>query len=120
MVWKQRIVKPLEVIARTGFLVSLMAYLFFWLTDAVQPGFVSRYFSVHIFLLSSIVFGILWSRVLEEYSSSPFLQLVVAVLCGLLLAVLTWGLTEDLGVHRVPLIIITCVSPVIIYSLIRL
>lgn len=119
MIWQRKILKPLEAIARTGFLVSLTSYAVFWTADVVQPGFVSRYFSVHIFLLASVVFGVFWSWVLEEYTSRPLLQVAMAVLCGIVLAVLTWGLAQDLGVYRVPLVLLTACTPTILYALIR-
>lgn len=120
MIWQQKTLKPLEAITRTGFLVSLVSYVVFWLADAVVPGFVSRYFSVHIFLLASVVFGILWASVLEEYASRPILQVAVALFCGLLLAVLTWSLAQDLGVYRVPLALLSAFVPTILYTLIRI
>lgn len=119
MIWKRHALKPLEAITRTGFLVSLVSYMVFWLFDVIQPGFVSRYFSVHIFLLASVTFGVLWSWTLEEYTSRPLLQVAMAILCGILLAVLTWGLAQDLGVYRVPLVLLTACTPMILYALIR-
>lgn len=99
--------------------MSLVSYVVFWLADVVQPGFVSRYFSVHIFLLASVVFGLLWALVLEEYTSRPMLQVASALFCGLLLAVLTWSLAQDLDVYRVPLVLISFITPTILYTLIR-
>ena len=119
MIWQKKIFKPLEAITWTGFLVSLTSYIVFWLTDVVIPGFVSRYFSVHIFLLASVVFGVLWAGVLEEYASRPILQVAVALFCGFVLAVLTWCLVQDLGVYRVPLALIFLFTPTILYTLIR-
>ena len=119
MIWQQKTLKPLEAILRTGFLVSLTSYIVFWLADVVQPGFVSRYFSVHIFLLATVVFGILWSMVLEEYVARPLVHVVAAVAFGVLLAVLTWGLARDVDVYRIPLTILTFITPTILYSLIR-
>ena len=119
MIWQQKTLKPLEAITRTGFLVSLVSYVIFWLADVAQPGFISRYFSVHVFLLASVVFGLLWASVLEEYASRPMFQVVVALFCGLALAVLTWGLAQDLGVYRVPLSLVSFFTPTILYTLIR-
>lgn len=51
--------KPADqlAIARTGFYTALISYAFFWLCDAIRPGFVSDYFSVHWFLFAAIVFA---------------------------------------------------------------
>ncbi|MBI4257281.1 hypothetical protein HY626_04470 [Candidatus Uhrbacteria bacterium] len=119
MIWYQKMFKPLEAITRTGFLVSLTSYIVFWLADVVQPGFVSRYFSVHIFLLATVVFGILWSMVLEEYEQRPLIHILLAITFGVVLAVLTWGLAADLGVYRVPLVLLTALTPMILYALMR-
>lgn len=119
MIWQRKTLKPLEAIARTGFLVSLASYVIFWLADVVQPGFVSRYFSVHVFLLGSVVFGLLWASVLEEYASRPIFQVAVALFCGLVLAVLTWSLAQDLDVYRVPLALVSLFTPTILYALVR-
>jgi hypothetical protein len=119
MIWKKHTLKPLETIARAGFLVSLTSYILFWLADLVQPGFVSRYFSVHIFLLATIVFGVVWSQGLDEYTDRPIVHVIVAVTFGVLLAVLTWDFTKDLELYRIPLVLIAAVTPITIYSLIR-
>lgn len=119
MIWQQKTLKPLEAITRTGFLVSLVSYVVFWLADAVVPGFVSRYFSVHVFLLASVVFGILWASVLDAYTSRPMVQVAVALFCGLVLAVLTWGFAPDLDVYRVVLTLVSFFTPTILYTLIR-
>lgn len=85
----------LLALTRTAFFTSLVSYVGFWLADLVEPGFVSRYFSVHVFLLSSIVFGLLWSHLLEEYEERPLVQLVVSVALGLLAAVFVWQVAGE-------------------------
>ena len=119
MIWEQKRIKPLEAMTRTGFFVSLCSYIGFWLADVIEPGFVSRYFSVHIFLLASLVFGFLWATVLEEYSSRPLFQMAASLLCGLVLVMLTWGLTEGLDVYRLPVLVLSLMTPTILYLLIR-
>jgi hypothetical protein len=119
MIWKKHTQKPLEAIARTGFLISFTSYNVFWVTDLIQPGFVSRYFSVHIFLLAAIIFAVVWSRVMEEYTDRPIVQTLVALTFGVFLAVLTWDIASDLDLYRLPLVLIAAVTPLTIYSLIR-
>lgn len=116
MIWKRKTLRPLEAIARTGFLVSLTSYALFWIADVIEPGFVSRFFSVHLFLLSSIVFGLAWTAVMETYTSRPRLHRAVALLCGVVLCVLTWSLVGDVGAYRVLLSLIALATPSIIYS----
>lgn len=102
-----------------GFLVNLTSYVVFWLVDVAEPGFVSRYFSVHIFLLAGIVFGIAWSSVLETYEQRPLMHLLFVIVFGVVLSVITWNFVADLGVYRVPLVFISAACPAILYSLIR-
>ena len=54
------------MISKIGFYTSLVSYLVFWLADVVRPGFVTRYFSVHLFLVPLLLFGIVWTGKLEE------------------------------------------------------
>lgn len=109
----------LEKIVKTGFLVSLISYLVFWGADLLQPGFVSRYLSVHMFLLSGLVFGILWAALIEEYTDRRLTQVIIAWILGVLLAIIMWNVTEDIGIERSMLTIIGLVSPIIVYGLIR-
>lgn len=50
-------------VARTGFWVSAVSYAVFWACDLARPGFVSRYFSVHVFLIAALAFGAWWTYV---------------------------------------------------------
>lgn len=118
--WKHKnLHRPLEAIARTGFLTAIISYLAFWLVDVVKPGFVSRYLSVHIFLLAAILFGICWSRTMEEYTERPWLQSLTVVALGFLLAVLTWGVVEDLGIYRLFLVVLAFATPFVVCALIK-
>jgi len=119
MVWKQHKMKPIIVIVRTSILLSLTTYVIFWSADVIQPGFVSRYFSVHIFLFSAIIFGAWWSWMMEDYVEWPWLHVLVALTFGVVGAMLTWGLTEDLGVYRLLVSLIAGVTPVVAYLLIK-
>lgn len=119
MIWQQKTQRPLEIIARTGFLVSVVSYIVFWLAELVQPGFVSRFFSMHIFFLAALVFGGLWSKTVQEYTSRPRLQLLVGLLCGALMAVLIWNLSGDLGGYQFPVSCIAFLTPPTVFFLIR-
>ncbi len=106
MLWKSsKHPRPLETIARTAFFTSLASYIVFWLADLSVPGFVSRYFSVHFFLLSSVVFGLLWSHTLEEYEERPYMQACAAVTLGIIDAVLVWFASDGAGGYRMVLVI---------------
>ncbi len=101
----------IEPLARTGFLASLISYVFFWFTDFLIPGFVSRYFSVHLFLLTALVCGLLWSHVIQTYTQHPQLRRFIVFSLGLLLALLTWKLTPGLGFERFFLVMVVFFTP---------
>ncbi len=108
-----------EAIAKTGFLTCLTSYVIFWLMDVVRPGFVARYFSVHIFLLGVIIFGVWWSRVVEEYTDRPLLQLIVAYSFGFILSVITWNSAKEMGVIRGVLVLISFLIPLFVLKIVK-
>lgn len=59
-------IKSAERLARTLFLTTLVSFLFFLLLDLWWPGFVSKVFSVHWFLVAAIVSGIWWGNVVKN------------------------------------------------------
>ncbi|OGL64013.1 hypothetical protein A3C09_00530 [Candidatus Uhrbacteria bacterium RIFCSPHIGHO2_02_FULL_47_44] len=108
-----------EILARTGFFVSLASYGLFWLLDLIHPGFVARFFSVHLFLLGMIVFGIWWGSVVEEYTDRPKIQEATLVLVGILCAVLTWNLGEMFGGWRLIVSAVAFVVPLLVLRLLK-
>ncbi len=106
-------------IARTGFFISLTSYGLFWLMDALRPGFVSRSFSVHLFLLCTIVFGVWWAIIVENYQERAWVQRLVAVILGFFLAVLTLRLGEGLGILRILLVIFAACLPSLFLKLLK-
>ena|SRR3989338_2188291 len=111
MTWFSHKHNHIEQLARTGFLTSLIFYILFWFTDFLIPGFVSRYFSVHVFLLTGLVCGLLWSHVIKTYSQHPRLRRFVIFSFGALLALLTWKLTSGLGFERFFLVMVVFFTP---------
>ncbi len=108
-----------ESISKTAFLTSLTSYVLFWLMDLMQPGFVARYFSVHIFLLGAIIFGVWWAGSVEEYTDRPLLQVLVAYAFGFILSVITWNITKDMGVIRGVLVLVSFLIPLFVLKLIK-
>lgn len=106
-------------IARTGFFTSLASYALFWLLDLVRPGFVARFFSVHIFLLGMIVFGIWWGSVVEEYADRPRVQQSILLACGVVCAVLTWNLGSFFDGWRVIVSMIAFAVPLLVLRLVK-
>jgi hypothetical protein len=106
-------------IACTGFFVSLLSYVFFWMVDLVRPGFVARFFSVHIFLLGVIVFGVWWGAVIEEYSDRPRIQQIMAMVFGFLFAIITWNLGSAFGGWRLIVSAVVFFVPLLVLRLIR-
>ena len=111
MRWFETKKKAIELLTRTGFLTCLISYILFWVTDFLIPGFVSRYFSVHVFLLIALVCGLLWSHVIETYTQHPQLRRFIVFSLGLLLALLTWKLTPGLGFERFFLVMVVFFTP---------
>ena len=104
-------------ISRTGFYVSLISYVVFWVLDILKPGFVARTFSVHIFFLSAIVFGIWWAVVVKEYTERPWFEMLVALVLGILLSVLTWIFGEGLGMFRFLIVLTAFFTPLLFLCL---
>jgi hypothetical protein len=106
-------------ISRTGFYTSIISYAGFWILDALRPGFVARSFSIHIFLLSAIVFGIWWAIVVKEYTERPWFEMLVAIIFGILLSVLAWVFGEGFGMFRFLIVIIAFFTPLLFLRLLR-
>lgn len=109
----------MEKIAKTGFYVSLISYVIFWLLDLLRSGFVARSFSVHLFLLAALVFGIWWAIVVKEYTERPWVQLAVALSLGILLSVITWNLGTGLGMWRLVVTVMVVGVPVVVWDVVR-
>lgn len=117
MIWKSKTFHALPTICQTGFIVSVTFYVIFWTTDLLIPGFVSRYFSVHLFLAGAILFGLLWSMTLKEYEERPWLHSIVAILLGILGSVIVWKSGEDLGGYRLFVAVVALTMPSLILKL---
>ena len=92
------------MIARTGYSVSLISYVFFLALDWLRPGFVANVFSPHLFLLAAIVFGILWARHISPRPSSlfpPFFLFLFILPFSLLLAIFAWSEGRSFGDWRI-------------------
>ncbi len=108
-----------EYISRTGFFVSVVSYLSFWFADTLRPGFVARYFSVHVFLISILVFGVWWSRSVDSYVDRLSMQRIAAVIIGIVLAYITWTTGKGLVGLRFLMVVLALMTPTIILKLIR-
>jgi hypothetical protein len=119
MIWKFKTTPLLETIARTGYLTSVVSYVIFWVTDLVIPGFVSRYFSVHVFLLTALVCGFVWGSRVKEYTERAWLHQGMALLFGILLSVIVWNSSEGLDGYRLVVSLMALVTPTVVYALIK-
>lgn len=109
----------IERIAKTGFYVSLISYVCFWLLDVLRPGFVSRSISVHLFLFATLVFGIWWAVVVKEYTDRPWVQMLCAGAFGIILSVITWTFGEGFGAFRLIVVVTAFFIPLIFWRLIQ-
>lgn len=110
-------------IARTGFGVSLLSYIGFWLADVLRPGMVTRYLSVHIFLLAAIVFAVWWSVLAQKDTGEWRVRAVMVygagITLGLLLAAVVWNVGAGLADYRLLLAAVALGVPIVCLNLIR-
>ncbi len=109
-----------ERIARTGFFTAAVSYVSFWILDALRPGFVARYVSVHLFLLAAMIFGAWWAVSARSYRDWPFAQYVVAALFGIVLATVAWTLGAGFESYRLLAVLAALVTPATVLSLVRI
>ena len=137
-----------EPVARTGFFMSLISYVVFLFLDFVRPGFVSRAFSVHLFLAATLLFGawwsslyptiplrplspfrhflvatlifaVWWSRFNPQGRSKPFRQSLLAAIFAILAGVLTWNLTASLDDLRGLFFVIVFLGVINLFRLVK-
>lgn len=106
-------------IAHTGFVTSIASYLFFWGLEILRPGFVARFFSVHIFLLFTIGFALWWSHTLETYTDHRTAQWWIAVFLGVFLSVLAWQTLSVFELGRGVVSLVVLFVPVLVLRLIK-
>lgn len=107
------------MIPKTLFFSSLISYGVFWISDLLIPGFVSRYFSVHLFLLCALFSGIWWASVVKEYEERLWLHWCVSFGLGIFVGVLTWNLSSEADAYRIVLTGFAFVLPIFLYKLIK-
>lgn len=108
-----------QSIACTGYLTSVASYVLFLMVDALRPGFVARYFSVHIFLLAAILFGIWWVLVAEPKPGRAWSAWFLGTLFGILFAMVTWSLGTGFHEYRVLVTALAFFVPFLASSSIR-
>ena len=107
------------IIARTGFYTSVVSYLVFLLADAIKPGFVSNYMSVHWFLFAAILFAVWWGSQPRKVSHLSYVPYVLSVLLGFIAAILVWNLGTDLENFRILSSILAFLLPPIVLGVLR-
>ena len=111
-----------EPVARTGFFMSLISYVVFLFLDFVRPGFVSRAFSVHLFLAATLLFGAWWSRLYPTIPLPPlstFRHFLLTALFAILAGVLTWNLTASLDDLRGLFFVIVFLGVINLFRLVK-
>ena len=107
------------MITRTGYIVSCISYVVFMALDWLRPGFVSNFLSPHLFLLSAIIFGILWahrSNLQSPNSITNFQSLFHIFLLGFLFAIFAWTEGRPFGDLRVLVTLVAFVVPFLVVS----
>lgn len=108
-----------EVLARTFFITSTISFFVFLSLDLLRPGFVSDTFSVHWFLLITIVSGIWWGSVVKELKERRVFQILSAVIFGLVGVYTTWQFRADLSDFLVLFLPLVLVVPFVVLLLVR-
>lgn len=108
-----------ERIAKTGFFTSAIAYVAFWVFDALRPGFVARYLSVHLFLLAAIIFGAWWAMTVRTYRDWPFMQYAAAAAFGIVLATVAWTLGAGFESYRLLAVLAALITPATVLATVR-
>lgn len=111
------------MITRTAYIVSCISYVVFMTLDWLRPGFVSNFFSPHLFLLAALIFGILWSRrsSFQSQFSLPVRQAGITIFpIAILLAIFAWTEGRPFGDLRVLVTLVAFVVPfLVVHSLKR-
>ena len=106
-------------LAKTGFFVSLISYITFFLADLLRPGFVSRSFSVHLLLIVTVAFAAWWMIILGKEKDRIFWQYLAMIPLGLALAVLTWKSGQGFGQMRLLITVLAVIIPLITLQIAR-
>ncbi len=105
-------------IVKVGFYTSLTSYIVFWLADSVRPGFVSFHFSVHIFLIFIILFGILWSH-FSGMINGKKINLILPFISGSIFFIVTWRVLDDFDELQAIISILALMTPMLFISLLN-
>jgi len=108
-----------QTISKTGFFVSFFSYGIFFLVDLLRSGFVARFFSVHLFLIATIFFGIWWAMVLNKEKDRVIWQYIMMIFLGSILAIFTWKLGQGFAEMRLLITFLAIFIPLIILQIIR-
>lgn len=106
-------------VAGTAFTAFSAAYAAFWLAELARPGFVSRFLSVHLFLLAAVVSGAWYAVRVERYRDRPLMQYACAFLLAPLAAYAMWRLGEGFGDGRLLAAALAAAVPPIVVPLLR-
>lgn len=106
-------------IAATGFFVSVCSYIGFWLLDVWHPGLVARFFSVHIFLLGIVGFGVWWGEVIEVYVERVWMHVIGVLLATIGMGVVGWRLGAAFGGAQLLLCCLFFLTPFFLYRLVK-
>jgi hypothetical protein len=109
--WFRKTPPVAETLAWTLFVTSTASFFVFLAADLMRPGFVSRYLSVHGFLLVAVLSGIWWAKIGASVRDRFLLQFGVAGLFGVALAKAAWDLREGLGEYVILTLLLAFVVP---------
>lgn len=111
----------MSAVFRTGYLVSFASFIVFFVLEWLRPGFVTHVFSVHWFLFSAVVFGVLWMRSL---SSTPVTRFQAPAILGvsllsILFAVFAWVNGQPFEDLRLLVTLAAFMVPWVVFGLLK-
>ncbi len=117
--WKTSKETAFALLAQTGFVVSVLSLVVFWLSDIVRPGFVSRYFSPHVFAVIAIVFAVIYLRArTQKEKKRPWVRVLLVSFFSVLFLLITWVCGEGFEAFRVLFSILAFFTPWLMVKLI--
>lgn len=106
-------------VSGTAFVAFSAAYAAFWAAELVRPGFVSRFLSVHLFLIAAAASGAWHAARARRYRDRPLAQYATAFLLAPLAAYAAWRLGAGFGDGRLLAAALAAAIPVVIVPLLR-
>lgn len=106
-------------VARTAFVTAALSLLLAWAAELVRPGSVSRFLSLHLFLLAAALAAAWHAATVSRYRDRPLAQYALALALMPAAGYAAWRLGGGFGELRVLAAALACAIPPVLVPLIR-